>query len=1270
MSSRLVRRFRSSALLIVPGALAFAAQLCLAATPAQRPTPSQVDRDFGKLPLSFERNQGQTDPRVQFLSRGQGYSLFLTPGEAVLKLQKPVAHTNGSSKSQPLPAPSVLRMTLLGADTTAAVAGEQPLPGVANYFIGNDSSQWHSAVSTYRRVSYKAVYPGIDLVFYGNQRQLEYDFVVAPGADAASIALGFTGAAPQLASNGDLVLSTAAGESRFHKPVVYQNDGDRKIPVDGSYRIAGGKVGFTLGSYDHSRQLVIDPVLSYVTYLGGSANNQLNSIAVDASGSVYVAGTTTSLDFPVTNAYKATNPNVIGYSGLAIFVSKFNSTGTALAYSTYLGSSQDTYGNGVAVDAAGSAYVVGYTPYGNYPVTPGAFQTVCGGQSGIPNGGNAYTHVNGCGGAGQGDAAAVLTKLTPAGDGLVYSTYLSGNNGNIGKAVAVNSAGEAYVSGITNAYCPAPPYNSNGSGYQAYSCFPSTANAADPSYGHSSDTMLFLTKFNAQGSGLVYSTVLSNHNPDGHYVAGITFGGLAIDAAGNAYVTGYMDSNYFILTTPGSYQPVRTNTNISVFVAKFNPAGATASDSLAYSTYLGGNGTASDVSSGIVVDGAGNALATGYTTSCTWPVTAGAFFTTPSGSVANNICGSGYLTKFNAAGSGLVWSTYTANQGANGRNNDNNDAIALAADSSVYVVGDEQSVVLSPTVNPLLKQLESHFTYIKHFTADGSKIDFSSPIGGTTDATSIPTGVALDPAGNIYIAGYTNSGTWPTTSGAFQPTRRSPGGNDSDGFVVKLLPSAPLAASTTTLSVSPANAAPGQTVTFTATVTGPAGGSTPTGTVTFLNGTTTLGTGTLDASGVATFTSATLAANTYNVTASYAGDSGFNASVSSAQTLTIATVATTTNLTITPAAALVGQTVTVVAKVTPTSGTAIPTGTITFLNGSNVLATTAVDGTGSATYTSSSPAAGTFSISAVYSGDATFTGSTSAAQNLVVTSSVGTSTTLSASASNVVAGTGITFTAQVTPVSGSAIPTGTVTFNDGANAIGTGTLNGSGSATFATTALAVGTHAISALYGGDALNNGSGSAPLTITVTAPPPPDFSVALSSTSGTAQKPANGKMRLATTNISITPVNGFNAAVTFTCSGLPAYASCTFAPASVTPSGSPVSSTLTITADMPKTSAMAALNPLPGRTGSGIPALPATGTALVLGALCFAGIGNRKARRNLLRCLAVVITLATVTLTVTGCGSSSLKTTPAGTYNVVISATAGAATHNATYTLTVPK
>ena len=270
---------------------------------------------FSHLPLGFERNQGQTDGQVQFLARGHGYTLFLTGDEAVLELGKTgsVPSTAAAAVKSNRSASGLVRMRLVAASAGVKAAGLDELPGKSNYFIGNDRSKWRSSVPNYARVKYQNVYPGIDLVYYGSQGQLEYDFVVAPGADPGAITLEVAGQSFEpskeqslrIDSTGALVTGTGAGEVRFHKPVIYQTGDDtgQRIIIGGHYRLfAGNRVGFEIPAYDKTKTLVIDPVLSYSSFLGGSAGDAINSVNVtfDSSGNAYVASGTTSLDFPVT----------------------------------------------------------------------------------------------------------------------------------------------------------------------------------------------------------------------------------------------------------------------------------------------------------------------------------------------------------------------------------------------------------------------------------------------------------------------------------------------------------------------------------------------------------------------------------------------------------------------------------------------------------------------------------------------------------------------------------------------------------------------------------------------------------------------------------------------------------------------------------------------------------------------------------------------------------------------------------------------------------
>src|SRR5580698_802770 len=461
---------------------------------------SKIRESYGKLPLAFEANRGQTDAQVKFVSRTSSYTLFLTADEAVLTLpsQQP---KNASARNSA--APAVLRMKLRHANPAAKIAGADELPGTSNYFIGNDPTKWHTSVPSYAKVKYKEIYSGIDLVYYGNQRQLEYDFIVSPGADPHRIAFDITGAS-RISQNaqGDLVFKMQMGEDeiRWHKPVVYQEKDGARQKIDARYTITDkDRVGFKVAKYDASRPLYIDPLI-YSTYLGGSGNDIGFDIAVDTTGDAYLTGQTNSVDFPVSpDAYQA---KLDGAGN--VFVTKLNPAGTALVYSTYIGGSTVDAGYGIVVDGAGDAYVTGQTSSSNFPATAGAFQTTL-----------------------RGPSNAFMTKLDSTGTALIYSTYLGGSGTDGGSRIAIDTGGNAYVAGTTSS-----------------ANFPVTPGAFQSSYGGGGDA--FVAKLNPAGSALAYSTYLGGSSTDGG-------GGITVDSAGNAYVVGWTESTDFLVTA-GAFQ--------------------------------------------------------------------------------------------------------------------------------------------------------------------------------------------------------------------------------------------------------------------------------------------------------------------------------------------------------------------------------------------------------------------------------------------------------------------------------------------------------------------------------------------------------------------------------------------------------------------------------------------------------------------------------------------------------------------------------------------
>jgi hypothetical protein len=679
---------------------------------------------YSQLPLSFEVNRGQTAPQVNYLARGSGYTLFLSATQATLGLTQPSARRGAPSVED------VLRLGLVGANPAASVVGLDRLGGVSNYFIGNDPSKWLTNVPNYGEVEYQNVYPGVNLVYYGNQGQLEYDFVLAPRADPAAIRLSVQGTqGVRLDAQGDLVLHTAGGDVVEHSPVVYQNIGGKRQSVDGQFVLEGnGQVGFRVGAYDHSKPLVIDPVLAYSTYLGGSGNDWGNGIAVDSSGNAYITGVTQSINFPTTPGAVQTmygsGPSGGGYG--EVFISKLNASGTALVYSTYLGGSGYTVGGtAIAVDASGDAYITGLAG-SSFPTTPGAFQQ----KSSV--------------------SGPFVTELNPTGSALVYSTYLTGSTGgDEGLGIAVNAAGNAYVTGYT------------------YSLdFPTTPNSFEPHYpdpyaNTQGNGVTFVAEFNPTGSALVYSTFLGGSTS---YIDD-RGNGIAVDSAGDAYVAGVTDATDFPLmnafqTTNGD----PTYPNPYAFVTKLSPTGS----ALIFSTYLGGSGYSS--ANGIAVDASGEAFVTGQF-GFSFPTTPGAFQTTlPNGT---------FVTKFNAAGTGLVYSTQLCGGGSG--ITDNAYAIAVDASGDAYVTGATRSTSF-PLKNPLQGYNGTPATsnaFVSELNPNGSALAFSTYLGGNGGATGY--GIAVDSSGNIYVTGASGA-NFPTTPGALQTTF----GGTGDAFVAKI----------------------------------------------------------------------------------------------------------------------------------------------------------------------------------------------------------------------------------------------------------------------------------------------------------------------------------------------------------------------------------------------------------------------------------------------------------------------------------------------------
>ena len=722
----------------------------------------------GSLPLSFEPNQGQGARASQYLARGAGYTVGVRRDGAAIS----VRGRDGKGES------TVLR--LVGVSGASRLMAKDPLAGKVNYFIGSDPKRWHTDLPTFARVENQGAYPGIDINYYGTEGRLEFDFRVHPGGDSSRIVMKFEGlAGPRLDSNGDLLV----GALRQHKPVAYQTvRGSERAAVPCYYVLrASGEVALSVGAYDHRLPLIIDPVVSYSTYIGGALNDSVTSIKTDASGNVYIAGFTSSANFPVRGAvqaaYAGTNsPLLQGQFGDA-FVAKLNPSGTALLYATYLGGSGDDFATALAIDASGNAYVVGATQSSNFPVSTGAFQKTYLGFTAADN--------NGFYNPGDG----FVVKLNPSGNALLYSTYLGGTLNDLPMGVAVDSAGDAIVVGATES-----------------TDFPTTASAIARQYrgnGNVGSAVAgdgFVTILNPTGTALTYSTFLGGR---GHDAAR----GVAVDAQNNIYICGMTSSGDFPTTTGALLTTYLGNENTQDynnpvghgFVSKLSSQGA-----LVYSTFLGGS--LRDGAAAIAADGTGAAYVTGSTASTDFPTTAGAVQKSYQGrgtvgSFGDITFGDAFAVKLNPAGSALIYSTYLGGSG-----DDAGTDIAVDASGNAYLTGftiSNDFPVTSDALQPknagfggqgLAANPSQGFdtervrntgdAFLVKLSASGS-LTYSSFFGGSKDDAGLA--IAVDAAGNPYVAGNTLSVGLAASTGAVQPSFGGMGSQwpRGDGFVVK-----------------------------------------------------------------------------------------------------------------------------------------------------------------------------------------------------------------------------------------------------------------------------------------------------------------------------------------------------------------------------------------------------------------------------------------------------------------------------------------------------
>lgn len=675
-----------------------------AAAPAR--TPTRLNRVMANLPLTFEANRGQTSAQAQFLARSAGSVVFLTSQGAVVKTTR-----------------QAVSMNFAGATLGRQGEGAEPTTTAITYLTG-DRSSWRRSVPGFARVRYRSLYPGVDLAYYGNRGDLEYDLQLAPLANPNRIQLQFAGAEPAVTARGALRLGN---DLTLRAPQAYQTVNGRRRAVAVRYvRNAEDRYGFVLGNYDPTLSLTIDPVLSFSSLLGGTNFNQANAVAVDSTGDGYVAGFTLSADFPTVGPIQAAlSPGTSG-PDFDAFISEVKSDGTALIYSTYLGGNGDDEATGIAVDSTGAAYVTGFTSSTNFPVTTGVVQATLGGG---------YD--------------AFVSKLSPGGTALVYSTYLGGSQDDKAAAIAVDAAGNAYIAGSTSS-----------------SNFPVSTTAPQVTYGGHQNA--FVAALNPAGTALLYSTYLGGTATASRGAVDRATG-IAVDQTGNAYVSGATSSPDFPVT-PGVLQTALAG-GFDGFVAKVDRSGTT----FDYATYLGGSRT--DEANAIAVDAAGDAYVAGDTASINiFPISSSAFQQNFAGGASD-----AFVAELNKGGSALVYGTYLG-----GAATDVATGIVVDGQNNAYVTGYTSSLITAPAFPTTSNATQAspagvQDAFLSKVNAVGQNVLFSTFFGGT--ATTSGEGIGIDANGDVYIVGVTQSPDFPVTTGVFQTAANSL----NDAFVAKFV---------------------------------------------------------------------------------------------------------------------------------------------------------------------------------------------------------------------------------------------------------------------------------------------------------------------------------------------------------------------------------------------------------------------------------------------------------------------------------------------------